>query len=164
MALGMSPGALLLIIFFVLIFLRVPIAVSLGVAAMSVISLTGLGTQMFAPVFFANISKFSLLAIPFFILAGVIMGKAKISDKIVHLVALLVGPVPGGLAVVTVITAIFWGAVSGSGPATVAALGTILIPGMVNMGYKKDFAAALVSASSGIAIIIPPALPSSYMV
>ena len=158
MALGMSPGALLLIIFFVLIFLRVPIAVSLGVAAMSVISLTGLGTQMFAPVFFANISKFSLLAIPFFILAGVIMGKAKISDKIVHLVALLVGPVPGGLAVVTVITAMFWGAVSGSGPATVAALGTILIPGMVNMGYKKDFAAALVSASSGIAIIIPPSI------
>ncbi len=125
---------------------------------MSVISLTGLGTQMFAPVFFANISKFSLLAIPFFILAGVIMGKAKISDKIIHLVALLVGPIPGGLAVVTVITALFWGAVSGSGPATVAALGTILIPGMVEMGYKKDFAAALVSASSGIAIIIPPSI------
>ncbi|HHV07354.1 MAG TPA: TRAP transporter large permease [Firmicutes bacterium] len=158
MALGISPGALLLIIFFVLIFLRVPISVSLGVAAMSVISLTGLGTQMFAPVFFANISKFSLLAIPFFILAGVIMGKAKISDKIIHLVALLVGPIPGGLAVVTVITALFWGAVSGSGPATVAALGTILIPGMVEMGYKKDFAAALVSASSGIAIIIPPSI------
>jgi len=157
-ALGISPGALLLIIFFVLIFLRVPISVSLGVAAMSVISLTGLGTQMFAPVFFANISKFSLLAIPFFILAGVIMGKAKISDKIIHLVALLVGPIPGGLAVVTVITALFWGAVSGSGPATVAALGTILIPGMVEMGYKKDFAAALVSASSGIAIIIPPSI------
>ncbi len=158
MALGISPGALLLIIFFVLIFLRVPISVSLGVAATSVISLTGLGTQMFAPVFFANISKFSLLAIPFFILAGVIMGKAKISDKIIHLVALLVGPIPGGLAVVTVITALFWGAVSGSGPATVAALGTILIPGMVEMGYKKDFAAALVSASSGIAIIIPPSI------
>ena len=86
------------------------------------------------------------------------MGKAKISDKIIHLVALLVGPIPGGLAVVTVITALFWGAVSGSGPATVAALGTILIPGMVEMGYKKDFAAALVSASSGIAIIIPPSI------
>lgn len=158
MTLGIDSGALLLIIFFVLIFLRVPIAVSLGVAAMSVISLTGLGTQMFAPVFFANISKFSLLAIPFFILAGVIMGRAKISDKIIHLVTLLVGPVPGGLAIVTVITAMFWGAVSGSGPATVAALGTILIPGMVEMGYRKDFAAALVSASSGIAIIIPPSI------
>jgi C4-dicarboxylate transporter DctM subunit len=141
-----------------LVFLRVPIAVSLGLAGMVIISITGLGTQMFAPVFFANISKFSLLAIPFFILAGVLMGRVGISDKIIRLISLLVGPIRGGLAIVTVITALFWGAVSGSGPATVAALGTILIPGMVEAGYDKGFAAALMSASSGLAIIIPPSI------
>lgn len=158
MSLAIDPGVLLLGLFFVLVFLRVPIAVSLGLAGMAVISLAGLGTQMFAPVFFANISKFSLLAIPFFILAGVLMGKVGISDKIIRLISLLVGPVRGGLAIVTVIAALFWGAVSGSGPATVAALGTILIPGMVKAGYDRGFAAALMSAASGLAIIIPPSI------
>lgn len=158
MSLAIDPGVLLLGLFFALVFLRVPIAVSLGLAGMAVISLAGLGTQMFAPVFFANISKFSLLAIPFFILAGVLMGKVGISDKIIRLISLLVGPVRGGLAIVTVIAALFWGAVSGSGPATVAALGTILIPGMVKAGYDRGFAAALMSAASGLAIIIPPSI------
>ncbi|MGE5573165.1 MAG: TRAP transporter large permease [Bacillota bacterium] len=153
-----DPGIILLGLFFILLVARVPIAVSLGIAGMTVVYLSGLGSAMFAPVFFANISKFSLLAIPFFILAGVIMGRAKISDKIIRLISLLVGPIRGGLAVVTVMTALFWGAVSGSGPATVAALGTILIPGMVKEGYDRGFAAALMSASAGLAIIIPPSI------
>lgn len=153
-----DSGTMLLVLFFALIILRVPIAVSLGLAGIAIIYYADLGAQMFAPVFFANISKFSLLAIPFFILAGVLMGKAKISDKIIRLVTLLVGPIKGGLAIVTVITAMFWGAVSGSGPATVAALGTILIPGMIKSGYDKGFAAAIMSASAGIAIIIPPSI------
>ncbi len=154
----MDPGIVLLGVFLILLIARVPIAVSLGIAGMAVVYLSGLGSAMFAPVFFANISKFSLLAIPFFILAGVIMGKAKISDRIIRLISLIVGPIRGGLAVVTVVTALFWGAVSGSGPATVAALGTILIPGMVKEGYGRGFAAALMSVSSGLAIIIPPSI------
>jgi C4-dicarboxylate transporter DctM subunit len=153
-----NPGALLLGMFAVLIFLRVPIAVALGISGITVILLADLGAQMFAPVFFANISKFSLLAIPFFILAGILMGKAQISERIIRLVSLIAGPFRGGLAIVTVITACFWGAVSGSGPATVAALGTILIPGMIKAGYDKGFAAAIMSTSSGIAIIIPPSI------
>lgn len=153
-----NPGALLLGMFAVLIFLRVPIAVALGISGITVIFVADLGAQMFAPVFFANISKFSLLAIPFFILAGILMGRAQISERIIRLVALVAGPFRGGLAIVTVITACFWGAVSGSGPATVAALGTILIPGMIKAGYDKGFAAAIMSAASGIAIIIPPSI------
>ncbi len=153
-----NPGALLLGMFFVLIFLRVPIAVALGISGITVILVADLGAQMFAPVFFANISKFSLLAIPFFILAGILMGRAQISERIIRLVTLVAGPFRGGLAIVTVITACFWGAVSGSGPATVAALGTILIPGMIKAGYDKGFAAGIMSVSSGIAIIIPPSI------
>mgnify|MGYP001030504271 FL=1 len=155
---NIDPGIVLLGLFFVMIAFKVPIAIALGLAGMAVVYWFDLGVQMFAPVFFANISKFSLLAIPFFILAGVIMGRAKISDKIVHLVMLLVGPISGGMAIVTVITALFWGAVSGSGPATVAALGTILIPGMVKAGYDRGFAAALTSSASGLAIVIPPSI------
>ncbi|MDI6600608.1 MAG: TRAP transporter large permease [Thermoanaerobacteraceae bacterium] len=158
MALSIDPGILLIVVFFALIFLKVPIAISLGVSGMLLVYLQQLGTQMFAPVFFANISKFSLLAIPYFILAGVVMGKAKISDKLIHLISLLVGPVRGGLATVTVIAALFWGAVSGSGPATVAAIGTILIPGMIKAGYDRGFSAAIVSAASGLAIVIPPSI------
>jgi len=155
---NIDPGIVLLGLFFVMIAFKVPIAIALGLAGMAVVYWFDLGVQMFAPVIFANISKFSLLAIPFFILAGVIMGRAKISDKIVHLVMLLVGPISGGMAIVTVITALFWGAVSGSGPATVAALGTILIPGMVKAGYDRGFAAALTSSASGLAIVIPPSI------
>ncbi len=153
-----DPGTLLLGLFALLIVLRVPIAVGLGISGMVVILYADLGAQMFAPVFFANISKFSLLAIPFFILAGILMGRAQISERIIRLISLIAGPFRGGLAIVTVVAACFWGAVSGSGPATVAALGTILIPGMVKAGYDKGFAAAIMSASSGIAIIIPPSI------
>lgn len=155
---NIDPGIILLGLFFVMMAFKVPIAIALGLAGMAVVYWFDLGAQMFAPVFFANISKFSLLAIPFFILAGVIMGRAKISDKIIRLIMLLVGPISGGMAIVTVITALFWGAVSGSGPATVAALGTILIPGMVKAGYSKSFAAALTSCASGLAIVIPPSI------
>lgn len=155
---NVDPGIVLMGMFFLMLALRVPIAVSLGLAGMASIYLYNLGAGMFAPVFFANISKFSLLAIPFFVLAGIIMGKAKISDKIVRLIMLLVGPISGGMAIVTIITALFWGAVSGSGPATVAALGTILIPGMVKAGYNRGFAAALTSSASGLAIVIPPSI------
>ena len=155
---SIDPGVILLGLFFIFLAFKVPIAVALGMAGMAVVYWYNLGAQMFAPVFFANISKFSLLAIPFFILAGVIMGRAKISDKIIRLIMLMVGPVSGGMAIVTIITALFWGAVSGSGPATVAALGTILIPGMVKAGYDRDFAAALTSSASGLAIVIPPSI------
>ena len=101
---------------------------------------------------------YALLAIPFFILAGYIMERSGIAARIVALMEALVGSMTGGLAVATVAVATFWGAVSGSGPATVAALGLILIPGMAKAGYDKAFAAATVSVTSGLAIVIPPSI------
>ncbi len=117
-----------------------------------------LGVDMLSYNFFAGIAKFPLLAIPFFILAGYIMERAGIASRIVRLMEALTGNLTGGLAIATVAVATFWGAVSGSGPATVAALGLILIPGMVRAGYHKDFAAATVSVTSGLAIVIPPSI------
>ncbi len=153
-----DPAIWALILFITPLLIRVPIAISLGMAAVAVSWWWDLGLPMISYNFYAGISKFPLLAIPFFIMAGVIMEKAGIAERIIRLIKLLVGPIPGGFAIATVIVATFWGAVSGSGPATVAALGLILIPGMVAAGYHKPFAAAVVSVSSGLAIIIPPSI------
>ena len=153
-----EPAFWTIVLFLVPLLLRVPIAVALGSAAIFVVWNWDLGYQMLSYSFFSGIAKFPLLAIPFFILAGVIMEKVGIAERIIALIKQLVGDMTGGLAVATVIVAAFWGAVSGSGPATVAALGLILIPGMAEAGYDKAFATAVVSVSAGLAIIIPPSI------
>ncbi len=153
-----DPAVWLLILFIVPLVFRVPIALSLGFAALVVVWKWDLGVEMLSYNFFAGIAKFALLAIPFFILAGYIMERAGIAARIVALMEALTSSMTGGLAIATVAVATFWGAVSGSGPATVAALGLILIPGMVKAGYAKDFAAATVSVTSGLAIVIPPSI------
>lgn len=153
-----DPCFWLMATFVVMLALRVPIAISLGLAAMIVGWQWDLGITMFSYNFFAGIAKVPLLAIPFFILAGYIMEKAGIAARIVSFVEACVGNMVGGLAIATVAVATFWGAVSGSGPATVAALGLILIPAMVKNGYDKPFAAATVSVTSGLAIVIPPSI------
>ncbi len=148
----------IIIIFVILLILRVPIAISLGMTTIYGIHISNLSFNMLAYNFSGAIASFPLLAIPFFVMAGVIMDKAELAKRIVKFIKLLVGPIPGGLAIASVIVAIFWGAVSGSGPATVAALGVILIPGMVKAEYDKDFSTAVISVSSGMAIIIPPSI------
>jgi C4-dicarboxylate transporter DctM subunit len=153
-----EPAFWTIILFLIPLLLRVPIAVALGSASIFVVWYWDMGYQMLSYSFYSGIAKFPLLAIPFFILAGVIMEKVGIAERIIALIKQLVGDMTGGLAVATVIVAAFWGAVSGSGPATVAALGLILIPGMAEAGYDKAFAAAVVSVASGLAIIIPPSI------
>ena len=153
-----DPAFLTLIIFLCPLLIKIPIAVALGGASFIIAWNWGLGFPMVSYNFFAGIAKFQLLAIPFFILAGVIMEKAGIAERIITFIKEVVGDVTGGLAIATVAVATFWGAVSGSGPATVAAIGLILIPGMVQGGYDKPFATAVVSVSSGLAIVIPPSI------
>ncbi len=153
-----DPAFWTVVLFLAPLLFRVPIAVALGMSTIFVVWHWDMGYQMLSYSFFAGIAKFPLLAIPFFILAGVIMEKVGIAERIIRLIKQLVGDMTGGLAIATVIVAAFWGAVSGSGPATVAALGLILIPGMSNAGYDKAFAAATVSVASGLAIIIPPSI------
>ena len=109
-------------------------------------------------IFSASTSKFVLLAIPFFILAGNIMEKAGISERLIHLADTCVGHVKGGLAIVCVVVACFFAAISGSGPATVAALGLVLIPGMIKSGYNAPFSAALMGCAGAIGVIIPPSI------
>jgi len=154
----MSPGLWLYIIFVLLLACGVPVAVCLGLSGIVIIAASGLGIQALPTIVFASIAKPSLVAIPLFILAGVIFYRIGIAERLVHLVKLLVGPIPGGLAIVAVISALIMGANTGSGPAETAALGSVLIPGLTEAGYPKEFVTALVATSSGLAIIIPPSI------
>ncbi|WP_209121032.1 TRAP transporter large permease [Alkalihalobacillus sp. BA299] len=147
-------------LFFILVFLNVPVAISLGLASIVILfldnGLTSLG--LLPSVMYATISSFTLLAIPFFILAGVIMEYAGISKRLIDFANVCVGHRKNGIVLVTVITALFFAAISGSGPATVAAIGAILIPALVKNGYPKNIAAGLIASSGSIGIIIPPSI------
>jgi len=148
----------LVLVFLALLVLRVPVGAALGAAAVLVIWQGQLGLNIVSFNFQAGIANFPLLAIPFFILAGAIMDRAGIASRIVRLALALFRRRRSGAAVTAIAVAMFWGAVSGSGPATVAALGPILIPMMARQGYRRPFAAALVAASSEVSIIIPPSI------
>lgn len=151
-------GILLFVAFLALLFLGTPIAVAIGLPAFLVIWLAELGTPVIAPNFFAGIAKFPLLAIPLFILAGFILERCGISQRIVHFANILVGRRRGGLAIVAIGVCVFFGGVSGSGPADSAAIGAILIPAMFAQGYSRSYSAALIAAAGSTAIIVPPSI------
>jgi len=138
--------------------LGIPIGTSLGIAAVITVYYFDLGIAMLGVNFSSGIASFPLLAIPFFVLAGVILEKAGLAATIAHFFELLVGKAVGGLAMVAVMTCMFWGALSGSGPATTAAVGLILIKPMVKHGYDKHFAGATIANASDLSIIIPPSI------
>jgi len=153
-----EPGLLLFGLFFLLLFLGVPILTAVGIPALVFLWTFGLGIQVTAANVYANIAKFPLLAIPFFILAGFVMERAGLSRGLVNLLNLIIGPVRGGLALVAVGGCVFFGAISGTGPADTAAIGTVMIPAMVRRGYAVGFAAALVAAAATTDVLIPPSV------
>ena len=152
-------SAVLFITFFVLLVLNVPISVCLGLSSAAAILYSGTSLTIVATNIYSGISKFLLLAIPFFVLSGNIMAKAGISTRLIRFVDTCVGHRKGGIANVCIIVACFFGAISGSGPATVAALGAVLIPAMVERGgFSAPFSTALMATASSIAIVIPPSI------
>ena len=152
-------SAILFISFFIFLVLGVPIGICLGLSSVCAILYSGTSLTIVATNMYSGISKFLLLAIPFFVLSGNIMAKAGISKRLIKFVDTCVGHKKGGIAIVCVIVACFFGAISGSGPATVAALGTVLIPAMVEQGgFSAPFSTALMATSSSIAIVIPPSI------
>lgn len=152
-------SAVLFISFFIFLILGVPIAVCLGLSSVCAILYSGTSLTIVATNMYSGISKFLLLAIPFFVLSGNIMARAGISKRLIRFVDTCVGHRRGGIAIVCVIVACFFGAISGSGPATVAALGAVLIPAMVERGgFSPSFSTALMATASSIAIVIPPSI------
>lgn len=153
-----EPGLFLFGLFLLLLVVGVPILTSVGVTALLFLWTFNLGLQVTASNVYANIAKFPLLAIPFFILAGFVMDRVGLSRGLVHLLNLLIGPVRGGLGLVAVGGCVFFGAISGTGPADTAAIGTVMIPAMVRRGYAVGFAAALVAAAATTDVLIPPSV------
>jgi len=144
-----------------LVFINVPIAVSLGVVAtIAMVVSSGAEIMPNLPVvIYQSATNFPLLAIPLFILAGAIMNSSGISQRLVELASALFGWIRGGLAHVNIGTSLFFAEISGSAVADVAALGSVLIPEMKKKGYPAAFSAAVTSSSATLAVIIPPSIP-----
>lgn len=152
--------AVLMIFMLIFFALSVPIAVSMGLASAIALWWDG-GTPIIVLIqrLFTSIDSFPLMAIPFFILAGTLMEYGGISKRLIALANALTGHLPGGLAIVTIVTAMFFSAISGSSAATTAALGSLLIPAMINRGYHPNFAGGTQAVAGELGIIIPPSIP-----
>ncbi|MGM8213071.1 TRAP transporter large permease [Virgibacillus sp. W0430] len=146
--------------FILFILIGMPIAFALGISTLATVLASNAIPLSFLPqAAFTSIDNFPVMAIPMFIATGIIMGGGSIIKKLLNLSDELLGFLPGGLALVGVVTCMFFSAISGSGPATVAAIGTLLIPAMVKQGYHIGFATALIATAGSIGVIIPPSNP-----
>ena len=144
--------------FFLLMLLGAPITVALGVAALAAMLYLGDNPIKMVQMAWSSVGSFPLMALPSFILAGALMEAAGLSRRLINVAESLAGPFTGGLSAATVMACLFFGAISGSGPATTAAVGMLMIPGMIRAGYGRDYAAGVTAAAGGLGIIIPPSI------
>ncbi|WP_313413352.1 TRAP transporter large permease [Sedimentibacter sp.] len=146
--------------FVIFLILNTPVGIALGIASICTIIYSGdLLISYLSQSLVTATDSFPLMAIPFFVLAGDLMGKGGISKRLIDVASVFVGRYTGGLAIVTIIVCMFFAAISGSGPATVAAIGGIMIPAMINKGYDKNFSSGLNATAGSIGVIIPPSIP-----
>ena len=153
---------MLFVVLGIALLLTVPIAVSLALTSAIVILTFYPGSPMMkilAQAMVTTSDSFPLMAIPFFMLVGIIMEKTGIAMKLVRVGEAIAGSVPGGLGAAAVLACMFFAAISGSGPASVAAIGTIMIPAMVARGYERDYSGSLLAAASTVGPVIPPSIP-----
>lgn len=146
--------------FGLLLLLSVPIGIALALSSIATLLYAqDMPLEFLAQGLVTSVDSFPIMAVPFFILAGEIMGKGGLSKRLIKVAESVVGNVTGGFAMTTIITCLFFAAISGSGPATVAAVGGIMIPAMVQIGYSKQFAAGIVAAAGTLGVILPPSIP-----
>ena len=156
-----SAALLVFVVFLVGIAVSIPIGTSMVLGSLAPILLMGKGgtiTQVLNNTF-SGANSTPILAVPLFILGGVIMAEGGISKKLFNFFAYFIGRVPGGIPCAVIITCLFYGAISGSGPATTAAVGSMCIPFMVSLGYEKKWSAGLIAVAGGLGVIIPPSIP-----
>lgn len=155
----MKNMLILLLSFFLLLFLRVPVAISLALSTILVFFQIDFNMNMIPQRIFTALDSFPMMAIPGFVLAGVLMARGGISKYLIEALRAWIGHLPGGLAVVTIVACAIFAAISGSSPATAAAIGSIMIPAMISAGYKKRYSMGLVAAGGTLGILIPPSVP-----
>ena len=156
---GINVSVLLFGSLLLLLVLGVPIAHALGAATLLLVYAHGIPAVFVPQTTFNTSDSFPLVAVPFFVLAGYLMEYGGLSQRLVNLATALIGHVTGGFACVTIVACMFFAAMSGSGPATVAAIGTLMIPAMIKAGYPAPFAAAVASTGGTLGIMIPPSNP-----
>ena len=144
----------------VFLILNVPVGIAIGCASLvAVLTLGSLSSTFIAATLVTASDSFPLMAIPLFILAGELMGSGGVSRRLLNVCNAFFGRITGGLAICTVVVCMFFAAVSGSGPATVAAVGSMVVPTMLEKGYSKRFTLALIACAGSIGVIIPPSIP-----
>jgi len=153
------PILIITIMLPLLLILSVPIGVAIGLSVALAIISAGLPVQFLMQKMFMSLDAFPLLAVPFFIMAGEVMQKGSLAESLLKVSRCLIGHVTGGLAHVSVLTCLFYGALSGSAPATVAAVGGIMIPSMEKEGFSKSFSTATNVAAGCLGVMIPPSVP-----
>ncbi|MCP5149132.1 MAG: TRAP transporter large permease [Ectothiorhodospiraceae bacterium] len=157
-----SAGGVSLLLFgsfTVMLLLGVPIAHALGASTLLVLYAQDIPGVFMPQTAYNATDQFPLMAVPFFVLAGYLMEFGGVSERLIRLASALIGHVAGGFACVTILACMFFSAMSGSGPATVAAIGTIMIPAMIRHGYAPPFAGAVASTGGTLGIMIPPSNP-----
>ena len=155
----MEAALILFGVFGVLLLIGAPIMAALGASAMAVYIYNGENFTSLVELGFNAIDSFPILALPAFILSGALMSDAGISRRLIVIAESLAGRSAGGLGASTILACIFFGAISGSGPATTAAVGMLMIPAMVDRGYPRPYAAAVTSSAGGLGVVIPPSIP-----
>mgnify|MGYP002411469299 CR=1 FL=1 len=157
---GRLIGAILFISLIVFLIFNLPVGIAIGLSSLTVVLMDARMSETFiVQSLIAGSDSFPLMAIPLFILAGDLMGTGGVSKRILNVANVFFGRVTGGLAIVTVVVCMFFAAVSGSGPATVAAIGSMVVPTMLEKGYSKSFTLALIATAGCIGVIIPPSIP-----
>ncbi len=154
----MSITTILFGTFILMLLMGAPITLALALAATATYISLGMDLTILVQIAFSSVNSFPIMALPAFVLAGALMESAGISRRIVHVAEAMVGKLNGGLAITGVLACIFFGAISGSGPATTAAVGMLIIPSMIKRGYDDDYAGASIASAGGIGIIIPPSI------
>lgn len=154
----MPPLLLLFLTFTVLLVCSVPIAFALGLASLVVILVEQIPPTVLAQRMFSGLNSFTLLALPFFFLAGNLMSAGTVSERLIRLAMALVGHIRGGLALVTVVVGMFFAGVTGSSTAEAAGLGAVFVPAMRRRGYDERFAVSITAVASTMGVIIPPSI------
>lgn len=151
---------LMFILMALFLFIGVPIGASIGLSIVVMNMVTPFTTMEYlSQYFYAGVNSFTLLSLPFFIICGSLMDTGGLSKRLINIANSLIGNVTGGLGIVTVLACMFFGAISGSANATVAAIGVIMIPQMIRCGYNKYYATALVMVAGGLGCVVPPSYP-----
>ena len=148
----------LAVVFLVTLALGFPVAICLGLTSLVGLWISDVMLSLMAQRIFTGIDSFPLMAVPFFVLAGELMNQGGTTRRLIDFANVLVGRIPGGLAHTNIVASMFFGGISGSAVADAAAMGTILVPGMVRKGYEPGFSAAVTAASSTVGPIIPPSI------